>query len=351
MNFGRRQINKKKNSKKILFIFTVIVFVALLYVKYKYDNFAEQTKITKTREITIEKGESFSSLSKKIEEFDNIFYKLYIRNNKPDFKLIEGKYELKEGENVIQTWESLQKPISSVQNVTILEGWNIYDIDRSLSHKGLISEGEYINYVTNKEKIVALSEFFPFLKNENLESLEGFLYPDTYRIDSSSFKINNFVIMQLEEFEKKVYDKLFAGKYDNKTIYDVINLASIVEKEEGRIKENQPVVAGILKKRLNAGWMIGADATVCYPYKLPTSECTPKKVAEYVYEKNEYNTRTMKGLPKTPIANPSVGTINATLNDEKTEYWYYLHNLSGKIYYAKTNEEHNYNRANFMNKK
>lgn len=226
----------------------------------------------------------------------------------------------------------------------------MYDIDRSLTHKWLISEWEYINYVTNKEKIVALSKFFKFLKNNNLESLEWFLYPDTYQVDWADFKINNFVIMQLENFEKRVYERLFTEDFDNQKLYEIVNLASIVEKEEWRVKENQPIVAWILKKRLENNWMIWADATVCYPYKLPTSECTPKKVWEYVRDKNEYNTRTMTGLPKTPIANPSSWTIKATLNSEETEYWFYLHNLSWKIFYAKTNEEHNYNKVNFMNK-
>ena len=61
--------------------------------------------------------------------------------------------------------------------------------------------------------------------------------------------------------------------------------------------------------------------------------------------------KTKKWLPKTPIWNPSYETIEATLNDKKTEYWYYLHDLSGKIYYWKTDAEHEANKKNFMNKK
>ena len=86
-----------------------------------------------------------------------------------------------------------------------------------------------------------MSEFFSFLKFD-LESLEGYLYPDTYIVDPANFKINNFVIMQLEQFETKVYNELFAGKYNNETIYDVVNLASIVQKEES-IDANKATVA------------------------------------------------------------------------------------------------------------
>ena len=117
------------------------------------------------------------------------------------------------------------------------------------------------------------------------------------------------------------------------------------------VDENKATVAWILKKRLNAGWQIWADATVCYAHDLGTSECTPSKVLEYLYDKNDYNTRQKTWLPKTPICNPEYSTIEATLNDKKTDYWYYLHNLSGQIYYAVDEAGHNYNKANYMNSK
>ena len=351
MNFWRRDMRNqaRKWQKIVMLVFIIIIFV-LVYFYSKYQNFAWNTKISETREITIEKWDNFSTLWVKIPEFNNIFYKLYIRNNPPDFNLIEGKYQLKEWQNVLETFESLKKPVPGSQNITILEWWNIYDIDKTLESKGLIKAWEFVSYAKNKEKIKALSDFFSFLKNDKLTSLEWYLYPDTYRIDTANFKINNFTVMLLENFEKKVYKKLFEGKYSNQTTYDVINLASIVEKEES-ITENKPTVAWILKKRLNANWKIWADATVCYAHELPTQECTPKKVNEYVYEKNDFNTRMITWLPKTPIWNPSLETIEATLNDKKTEYWYYLHNLSGKIFYAKTDAEHEANKKNYMNKK
>jgi cell division protein YceG involved in septum cleavage len=78
------------------------------------------------------------------------------------------------------------------------------------------------------------------------------LYPDTYTIDTTVFKINNFVILQLDTFETKVYNKIFKDtQLSVEQIQDVVNLASIVEKEERNPKEKS-TVAGILKKRLNA---------------------------------------------------------------------------------------------------
>jgi UPF0755 protein len=90
--------------------------------------------------------------------------------------------------------------------------------------------------------------------------------------------------------------------------------------------------------------MIWADITVCYPHRLTSQECK-LSVTKYLYNKNDYNTRQKKWLPKTAIWNPNFVTINATLNDKETEYWYYLHNVkSWKIYYGKTNAQHEANK-------
>jgi cell division protein YceG involved in septum cleavage len=80
------------------------------------------------------------------------------------------------------------------------------------------------------------------------------LYPDTYRINVNNFKINEFVIKQLETFETKVYDKILSD-LNVKEITDLVTLASIVENEEKNLDE-KPIVAGILKKRLDNNWQI-----------------------------------------------------------------------------------------------
>jgi UPF0755 protein len=284
---------------------------------------------------------------------------LYIKNNVSDFQLKAWNFKISENADINQILIDLQNPlIENEISITILEWWNIYDIDYYLTNKKLIKKWDYINYVTNKDKIKQLTKFFPFI--EWLNTLEWYLYPDTYKVISNNFKINVFVIKQLENFENKVYNKLFLtptpsgtplkkgrNKYNNKKIEEVINLASIVEKEEKNIAE-KPIVAWILKKRLDNWWMIWADITVCYPHQLTANECK-MVITKYINEKSDYNTRTMAGLPKTPIWNPSFETINATLNYKKTPYWFYLHDTkTSHIYYAETNEWHSINKARYL---
>lgn len=153
--------------------------------------------------------------------------------------------------------------------------------------------------------------------------------------------------MLLEAFDERVY-KEFDFTSDAE-LYEMLIFASILEKEE-KSSVNKPIVAGILQKRYREKWFIGADATVCYAYRLMMSDCTPGFISDHIYEKTAYNTRNSLDLPPTPIANPSIDTIRATINSEPSKYYYYLHDDSGNIHYAKTLEEHNRNRVQYLGK-
>ncbi|MFK7779639.1 MAG: endolytic transglycosylase MltG [Candidatus Gracilibacteria bacterium] len=352
IGLNENDINKSKviELKKSNFLYKLIINIVLIIIfmgvfAYKdYLSFKTNTLISEEVEIKIEKGELPIDIAHRLG-LNQKYLKLYLKNNNPEFKLLVGNFKIEKNSNIEQILSALENPIIQGEiDITLLEGWNIYDIDEFLANKGLISEREYINYVTNLEKIGKLTEFFTFI--EGLETLEGFLYPDTYKIAIDNFKINTFVIKQLENFENRVYNTIMSD-LDNKEIEKLINLASIVEKEEKNINEKS-TVAGILKKRLENGWMIGADITVCYPHELTANECK-MIISKYINEKSEYNTRTKQGLPKTPIGNPSFETINATQNLKETKYWFYLHDtITGKIYYAITNAEHEQNKRLYL---
>ncbi len=346
--FRRKRVNmieekqEKKSNINLFKIIKIIIWLLIFLIIFFYINyswFKKQTIIENETIIKIEKNDTFYNLWNKIEELNNFYYKIYLKNNTPSYELKEWTYKIDENSKIEDIIIALEKPITNEMNITILEWWNIFDIDEYLTSKWLINRWEYIEYVENKEKIKQLWEFFPFIKDQN--TLEWFLYPDTYTVNTD-FKINVFVIKQLETFEEKVYNKILSN-LDYETINDLVNLASIVEKEE-RNQNEKSTVAWILKKRLNSWWMIWADITVCYPYRLTSEECK-MVVTKYINEKNDYNTRTKLGLPLTPISNPSYQTIEATLNDKETSYWFYLHSVStGKIYYAETNAQHEANK-------
>ena len=329
--------------KKILKIIVTLIIILSLYFIYSYNSFKNRV-ISKTEKIVIiNKWDNLKNLAEKLD-INYYFLKQYLKDK--DFKLLAWRFKIPKNSNIETIIKSLWKPLPEKQvSITILEWRNIYDIDNYLTKNWYISKWSYIKYVTNPKKIIELSKFYDFLE-ANLSSLEWYLYPDTYTL-KYPLKINELVIKQLDNFEKKVYPEL--KQLTNKEIYSLLILASIVEKEE-KNSSQKAIVAWILKKRLNNNWPIWADITVCYPHKLTSQECK-MVISKYIKEKSDYNTRTMIWLPKTPIWNPSLETILATLNSKKTKYWYYLHNIkTWKIYYAEDNKEHEENKRKFLYK-
>ena len=341
-----KEINKKivNPTTRLIKIFIYFTIIVVFFIYKWYSDFKTEVLNTDEKVIKIEAWETFDSLANKLDINKN-YLKIYLKKNNKDFKLIAWNFKISENSDIKQVLIDLETPlIENEINITLLEWWNIYDIDQYLTNKKLIEEWEYISYVKNIEKINKLTEFFPFIKD--LKTLEWYLYPDTYTVISNNFKINVLVIKQLENFENKVYNKLFK-EFNNEKIEEIVNLASIVEKEEKNTAEKS-TVAWILKKRLNSWWMIWADITVCYPHELTANECK-MVITKYINEKSEYNTRTMQWLPKTPIWNPSYETINATLNSKNTNHWFYLHDIkTWKIYYAETNRWHTINKNLYL---
>lgn len=182
---------------------------------------------------------------------------------------------------------------------------------------------------------------FPFL--QGTKSLEGFLYPDTYRIRPKT-STDAIIRILLKEWQSKIGDSYTSL---GKDAYNTLILSSIVEREERNI-ENQPIVAGILKKRFDEGMPIGADATVCYGYAKTHKECTPAFIASVINEKSSYNTRSTRGYPPTPISSITVDTWDAAKNPQNSSFYYYLHDSDGKIHYGKTLEEHAANKAQYL---
>ena len=150
----------------------------------------------------------------------------------------------------------------------------------------------------------------------------------------------------LREFDKKIATSY--RSLEPKKAYETLILASIVEREE-RYAQNQPIVAGILAKRVAEGIPMGADATVCYGEGRTQKQCTPEFIATVINSNtNPYNTRRKKGYTPTPISNMPLSTWKAALDPEPSPYYYYLHGNDGQIRYGRTNEEHNINKQKYL---
>lgn len=324
-----------------LFIWIAIFSALALYINYK--DFTT-TSLSENKTILVQPWDHLQKVLQRDFGYNELFVKIYLNLN-PEKKISiqAGEYRLLVGENIASIINTLSYGAMTIDTkLTFLEGWNIFDIDEYLSAKELIESGVFMSEAEDIEKYRSL---YPFLSNAL--TLEWYLYPDTYFVNPNNISAESITKMMLDNFRQKIYTPLLSPLTETQR-QELIIIASIVEKEERNIAEKS-TVAGILIKRYKERWMIWADITVCYPYRLTSKACTPSFIASKVnIDKNEYNTRTMVWLPKTPINNPGIESIKATLNPKTTPYYYYLHDNNGKVYYAITNEEHNRNKRLYL---
>ncbi len=332
---------KHISSFRSVFVSLFLVSLASLLFGYFWIVSIGSTEIEAGR-YNIGKGETLSTLDSILHiDISHNRYKLWLRFFALNRQLEVGTYTVITPVT-LDTFirENLDTPTHTDLTITLLPGWNTYDMDAYFQEKNILGVGVFME--TAITDFPMLQKKYRFL--EWASSLEGFLLPDTYRVrkDATAHEI---LEVMLHQFEIKIAPEYL--KMDPKKAYETLILASIVEREE-RNSYEQPIVAGILAKRLVEGMPIGADATVCYGYAKTQSQCTPSFIASVIYDPNPYNTRSTQGLPPTPISSIKVDTWNHTLHSESSEYYYYLHDSDGVIHYGKTLEEHSANKKKYL---
>ena len=264
-----------------------------------------------------------------------LIFRYYITSKGLDEKIKSGRMVLMSNYTLPQIADALVSGKSVEMPATILEGWTIRQIGEYLQGLGL----------TTVESFVDCSKTCD-LKNDILPGgyTEGYLYPDTYFVDVESYSDRTFISRLINTLNNKLTDEDWDNiKKSGRKFADIMIMASIVEREEGN-SEERPTVAGILWNRLDANQGLGADATILYALGRTKGGLT----AQDLEIDSQYNTRKYRGLPPTPICNPSISAIRAAISPAKTDYWYYLHDSEGNVHYARTLDEHNINKAKYI---
>ncbi len=171
---------------------------------------------------------------------------------------------------------------------------------------------------------------------------EGSILPDSYAFEKGESRAQ--VVLRMQAAMKQALAELWPKKSADsvvKTQEEAIILASIVEKETAK-KSELRVVAGVYSNRLKQGMMLQADPTIIYP--ITKGKPLGRRIRQSeIAAVNDYNTYSMVGLPKGPIANPSRAAIEAVLNPEKTDYLFFVADGEGGHVFARTLQEHNAN--------
>lgn len=289
---------------------------------------------------SIEKGESAKSIAANLNDEDLLVdYRSFLRTVESeglDNKLRYGKFVLSPSMTTREIVTILTTKGTGELALTVKEGATIDEIDAQLTELDLIQSGEFRLCSFNCKFA------YEFLGNDN--SLEGFLFPDTYFLDSANFSVETLINQMLTNFDSKFTEEMEAD-LGNRTIRDVIKVASMLEKEVNYSThpDDTDLVSGIIWKRLDNDWTLGIDATLLYIN--PDGELTASDLAS----QSPYNSRIHKGLPPTAVDNPGIATIIGALYPETSTYWFYLTDPeTGNTIFATTNEEHEVNKAEYL---
>lgn len=271
--------------------------------------------------------------------------------------LMAGAYELSPAMNTVEVLNKIASGDIINEELTVIEGWDLRDIGWALENKGMFQAEEVFEFtgfpVIDYSKPNPLSPLRDFsdaeLKFEFLQGkpksigLEGYLFPDTYQLARGE-SVSEVIEKMLSNFSKKITPELEEEiAKQGRTLFEVLTMASLLEKEVKTYGDRQ-VAAGLLWKRLRAGWPLQVDATLTYLTGKPSHELTKDDLSI----DSLYNTYKYKGLPLGPICNPGLASIDAAVYYKDSPYWYYLTTPEGETIFSRTLQEHAVNKYKYL---
>lgn len=340
-------MTKKVRIKPIFFIIVLAFLLIVAGGVWLFLASPVNSNDTKDIEIEVKSGESVTKIGKTLKNNDlirsELLFKVYVKVYKVN-SLKASTYKLNRSMNLGEIVSTLEKGSNYNPNMiklTFKEGERITKYAKVISDNTNNSYDDVINTIKDKEYLNELIDKYWFLTddilNENIYyPLEGYLMPETYHFDNKDVTVKEIINRMLDETEKNLepYKSTMNG---NAHYY--MTMASIVELE-GTNTENRKVIVGIFKNRLSSGFNMGSDVTTYYGLQVPMNQ---DLTTEQFASVNAYNTRstTMIGkMPVGPICNPSKSSIEASVNPTQTDYMFFVADKHGKIYYTKTNAEH-----------
>ena len=293
---------------------------------------AEETE--KHITVKIREGLSTAEIADRLTEkgiiSSSLKFRLIARLRGYDDKLRPGAYTFTAGMEDEEVFAKLLKGEKKLIKFTIPEGFGVKQIAERLYNLDLADKDEFIK---------AATDFTPYdymRKRQNVfYAAEGFLFPDTYAVESD-VEIDEILKLMSRTFDDRLTATMRKqAEQMGLSIYELITLASLVEREV-RFPEDRPIVAQVLLKRLKLNMPLQTDATLQYLMETPKEEVS---IADTQID-SPYNTYQHTGLPPGPIANPGLASITAVLHPSETEYLYFVADRRGHNHYAYTYEEH-----------
>ena len=324
-------------SLRIILGCLLVVVVALGVAAYQAIRWAEGPVIPTeehppSQVVVIPDGSTFQHVAVLLERERLIksgpIFVLFGKSQSADRKVHAGEYELNPGMTPAEILSKLLNGQVLLHPLTIPEGLTLTQIADLVSQQGLTDREEFLRLAKDREFIVSLGI--------KAETLEGYLYPNTYKFPRG-IKAREVLVAMVEQLGQEVGPDLLARMQELKmTMHEVLTLASVIEKETGSGSERQEISA-VFHNRLKKHIPLQSDPTVIYG--LPAFDGNLHK--KDLSSPSPYNTYRVQGLPPGPIANPGIQAIRATLYPSDSRSLYFVSRNDGTHQFSATLIEHN----------
>jgi UPF0755 protein len=238
-----------------------------------------------------------------------------------------GEYRFDHMAPLTEVYERIRKGDVYTRTVVIPEGFNIFDVAQAIEAAGLGSRAEFL--AAERQHVELISQWSP-----GATSLEGYLFPDTYRF-SRHVTAETMLATMVKQFGRMTQR---LGLSQGADVSRVVTMASLVEKEV-HIDAERPVVAGVFENRLAAEMPLQTDPAVAYASLLRGTWTGVIHQSE-LHSDSAYNTYVHGGLPPGPICNPGMAALRAAMQPAKTDYLYFVADAAGATRFAKDLKEH-----------
>jgi UPF0755 protein len=237
---------------------------------------------------------------------------LVARALRPGATLQAGEYRFNDRSNVVEIYDRIARGDVFYYEVTAPEGSNIFDIASIVEQSGLIKGSAVLTAAADVKLITDL--------DPGAITLEGYLFPSTYRITRRT--TGEQLVKQMVDQFRKEWKALAAGTRSAPNVHDMVTLASLVEKETA-LPAERPAVASVYANRLRIKMKLDCDPTTIYAAMLQ-DRYRGKIHRSDLASRNAYNTYQHAGLPPGPITNPGAASLKAALSPAETEYLYFV---------------------------
>jgi len=335
-------------SKKLLIIpIIILAVIAATFFYLYYQIYWPQNRHGSQTEFIIVPGESANQICDRLESQgiirSSFWLESYLWAWGQRSQLKAGRYSLSPKQNIPQIVNLLtMMPQAKPESIVILpEGIKTDQIIDKIVQAKLVDKTELTAEINDLKKYQSIYDFLSTAPAR--ADLTGFLFPDTYRFYQNT-DVAIVIKKILDNFDTKLTPKMRQDVINqNKTIYNVIIMASIIEKEVVS-DSDRAIVSDIFWRRLSDNYPLQSCATIAYATSLDKWRYSDLDLKT----SSPYNTYTNKGLPPGPICNPGLSAIKAAIYPQANDYYYFLSAPDGQTIFSKTVEEHNKNKIKYL---